>query len=216
MHDTSDSPSEQSANVAANEAPQYFSKFKRPSFSVDKRENPSTKAIPNNEDMPDENLVSDDAALQASQLTFSETVQQIEKKLAQIHVILSQNPELATIRMVDFNPTSVLLRSVREAVWNIYNATAKFIGRNSQEAVVADTAHLFSTRTALFNVDAAETTKGSRDSNIGTWIKNYVSPQLDSDMKEYVVPKPNKHISAIKPYLRLGDNLYKRVRVYSS
>jgi hypothetical protein len=139
-----------------------------------------------------------------------------QKRLDEIKKFISENPELATVDSIDFSPTTTATKSVREAVWGIFNATGKFIGRNSAEAVIADTAHLFKTHSVLFNLVATETTKGSRDSNIGTWINAYVSPQLDADMNEHVIPKPSKTIMATQPYLRFGKNIYKRVVAFSA
>jgi hypothetical protein len=181
--------------------PVDFSPFKR------------IKGTPNSKDMPNEELVSDDSTLQEQRQILSELLEQMQEKVDQLKLLIAQNPELATVRMVDFNPTSTVLKSVREAAWSIFNATGKFIGRNSAEAVIADTEHLFRTRHDIFNMAATVTTKGSRDSNIGTWINTCVSPQLDLDMKEYVTPKPNGLIKAMQPYLRFSKNIYKRVLV---
>lgn len=204
-----DSQSDQSTDGASE--PIQFYRLRRPAVPVDKRENPSTKDVPNLEDMPNENLVSNDASLQAHQETLSELLTQVRARLTQLETLLAQNPELATVRIVDFNPATTVLKSVRETVWSIFNATAKFIGRNSAEAVIAETANLFSTRHDIFNLAATETTQGKKDSDIGAWIRTDVMPKLDADMNKYAGISKNGTILVGSLYQKFSKPIYLRV-----
>jgi HPt (histidine-containing phosphotransfer) domain-containing protein len=142
--------------------------------------------------------------------TLPQLVADAQERLDEIKKLIAENPELATVDSIDFGPTTTATKSVREAVWGVFNATGKFIGRNSVEAVIADTAHLFKTHSALFNLAATFTTQGKRDSNIGEWIKADVMPKLDPDMNEYA--GINKGVIPVaKLYQSFGKPIYLRV-----
>jgi hypothetical protein len=175
-------------------------------LKVDKPENPSKKDVLNPEDMPNGKLVSVDPTLQEQKQTFFELLEQMQAEVDQLKRLIAKNPELATLHMVGFNPTTTVLKSVREAVWSIYNATGKFIGRNSTEALKADT------RNAIpMLIPDLQAYKQSTHNDIANWITTEISPRVDADMRPMALSMESYRI----PNLPKADDLIIK-RVYAA
>jgi hypothetical protein len=146
-------------------------------IGFDKKENPSKKDVLNPEDMPNGKLVSDDSTLHQNQLTILEVVTQIKGSMVRLEALLAQNPELATARAADFNPSTAAMKSVREAVWEIFNETGRIIGRNSPEAVKADTRVWVLRQETLFQTYNREPER---------FIVEKLKPIADMDMQQFL------------------------------
>jgi hypothetical protein len=102
----------------------------------------------------------------------------------------------------------------------IFHRAAKAMGRNSNEAILADARELLENM-AVNNLDMSEiqTSKWKRDSNIGKWVSLVLIPMIqDSDIRWLIAPtkwEEGRYIlQNIKPYQALWGKLYKRLWKY--
>lgn len=174
------SASEQSQEVAHDVRDTLLSDLFLPSLQVkgereefDKEENLGRIARPNPPTMPE---IMPEAV---SQVALSQLVIRLKGLTADLESMLDQYSDLATINKVEFAPTNARMKSVREAVWSIFNATGKFIGRNSVEARTAD-AELIIARLRKDKVIGEFS--GGRGSEPEKWVTDCVAKNLDPDL----------------------------------
>ncbi len=93
--------------------------------------------------------------------------------LERASALLEQNVAVPAI------PTSTT--RVRNAVFNVFERTGRLLGRNTSEAIAADTASMLGRLKARGELDSYV---GGRGSNPQEWVANHIVPKLDPDMKK--------------------------------
>ncbi len=116
---------------------------------------------------------------QKPKTTLHKLVANAQERLDEIKKLIAENPELVKIDHVDFAPTNIAMKVVRKALWNIFDATGKFIGRNWDAAIEADTRLLIGN---LAKEERLPRYKRSDYVNIGNWLNREIDTVIDPDM----------------------------------
>ncbi len=142
-------------------------------------------------------------------LTATELLAQIDATAAHLRTMIKDNPELATVRIIDFNPSTTVLKSVREAVWTLFDASAKFIRRNSTEALKADI------KLAILNVaPALQAYDENIHGNIQSWIQTEVQEKIDPDLRPSALIMESYRIPATGTVKKMINRAYTAMATY--
>lgn len=197
----------------------HDSEFSR-KFKLDKQENPSTRGIPNKENMPTEKLVSGDSTLQQKPLhklkPFSKNhflTEQLQAELESSMWLLKADPSPANAERVSLLvlerisalvwqtvdvPVTPTSSGVRQMVFTIYDRLATLLGRNSPEAVKADTSVRLQSLGEKISFRPGVGNK--QKTNPCDHIQNVIVPQLDADMVSHAYYQNMYHFPTMKNF----------------
>jgi hypothetical protein len=134
--------------------------------------------------------------------------------LVRLRDLLKENPNIRVSDIL-FPSFSSREKNVRDTLFSIFHRAAKSLGRNSEDAIIADSTVLIKNKLSDFDLTELQTQRGRYASDPFIWVNKEVAPLLDPDMHELIAPKKNTKgkwfIHIAKPYLAIKKGLYDRL-----